>query len=201
MKIPFDIAYRSFIESGEFKVETRDGSHARIICWDRHATEPYDGCILVVLVTLRNNSESAYYYYSDGHLWNKANDEGDSSLDLFIITPEPELTEFEEGVRQVVVSALSGETPNGSGGTMNWTVALSNDDVRKLAPRLLELAKKEICKGCSANLEGYIKGRQDTLKEMGDYMQERFTMENPNIQKLDPNVVINTTTSGTCKKD
>ena len=33
-KIPFDIKYRPQIESGEYKVETRDGRAARIICWD-----------------------------------------------------------------------------------------------------------------------------------------------------------------------
>lgn len=34
MKVKFDIKYRPQIESGEYKVETRDGRTVRIICWD-----------------------------------------------------------------------------------------------------------------------------------------------------------------------
>lgn len=33
-KIPFSIDYRPQIESGEYKVETRDDRPVRIICWD-----------------------------------------------------------------------------------------------------------------------------------------------------------------------
>ena len=101
MKIPFDIKYRPQIESSEYKVETRDGRPARVVCWDRFSTEPYDNCNIVALVT-RDKSESTYYYYQDGHLWNKANGEGDSPLDLFIVTPEEELTEFEQEVSDIV---------------------------------------------------------------------------------------------------
>ena len=144
MKIPFDIAYRSFIESGEYKVETRDGRPARVICWDRFDTE-YSNYI-VALVT-ETECETAYYYYEDGHLWSKANDEGDSSLDLFIITPEPERTEFEQEV---------------------YKMTTNKKHAKEEANKLLELAKKEICKECSANLEGYIKGRTAANK---DYQQ------------------------------
>ena len=191
MKIPFDIKYRPQIESGEYKVVTRDGRPARIICWDRFTTEPNDSGNIVVLVA-GIEFESTYYYYQDGHLWNQANGEGYSQLDLFIITPEPELTEFEEKVKELIGSYPIATNKNK--GSLLY-------EVQKAAVELLELAKKEICKGCSANLEGYIKGRQDIFKEMSDYMQEKFTMGNPFIQKLDPNVVIDTTTSGTFKKD
>ena len=89
-RIPFDLKWKPQIESGEYRVETRDGKPVRIICWDRFATESYDNIIALVSKT---KFETAYYYYQDGHLWNKANGEGDSQLDLFIITPEPELSE------------------------------------------------------------------------------------------------------------
>ena len=33
-RIPFDIKYRQDIEAGRYRVETRDGRAARIVCWD-----------------------------------------------------------------------------------------------------------------------------------------------------------------------
>lgn len=225
MKIPFDIKCRPQIESGEYKVETRDGKPVRIICWDRFAIEPYNNCNIVALVT-GTKYESTYYYYQDGHLWNKANGEKDSPLDLFIISPEPEPTEFEEGVRQVVVSALSGETPNGSGGTMSWAVALSDDDVRRLAPRLLKLAKKELLGQWNENMKDeYARGKRDGLTigynkaikeaEESEHYHYPFypamcfhggVCTNPmrdciNCPMHSSGATTNTTTSGTCKKD
>ena len=54
------------------------------------------------------------------------------------------LTEFESSLRQIIEETLSDEVPNGSGGTMSWAVALSDDDIKKLAPKVLALAKKEL---------------------------------------------------------
>lgn len=172
MKIPFDIKYRPQIESGEYKVETRDGRPARVICWDRVAIEPLDNCNIVALVTgLKSKSESTYYYYQDGHLWNKANDEGDSVLDLFIITPEQKLTEFEKELERFYNCYLQVCSPNS-----HLTI---EDSLHNWASRLLELAKKELCKGCAANLEGYNKGRQDALKEMEE--KRVYKYEGPTI--------------------
>ena len=136
-KIPFDIAYRPQIESGEYKVVTRDGSPARIICWDRKVTEPYDRCTLVALVTWISNNESSHFYYPDGHIWDKSKDGGDSHFDLFIITPEPELTEFEQKFAEII-NDWQKTAPN----TMSDITNRIKDD----ATKLLELAKKELCK-------------------------------------------------------
>ena len=54
------------------------------------------------------------------------------------------LTEFESSLRQIIEETLSDEVPNGSGGTMSWAVALSDDDIKKLAPKVLALVKKEL---------------------------------------------------------
>ena len=138
---------------------------------------------------------------------------------------KPELTEFEEGVRQVIVSALSGETPNGSGGTMSWAVALSDDDVRRLAPRLLKLAKKELLGQWNENMKDeYARGKRDGLtigynKAMKEY-NESVAYHYPTYQPpcfhggvctnpfkdcincpRQSSDYTNTTTSGTCKKD
>ena len=55
-----------------------------------------------------------------------------------------QLTEFESSLRQIIEVTLSDEVPNGSGGTMSWAVALSDDDIKKLAPKVLAIAKKEL---------------------------------------------------------
>ena len=87
MKIPFDIKYRPQIESGEYKVETRDGKHVRILCYDANNIVP-----IVALVTFNDGSEGSRDYYHDGTM-NYSGKE--NPLDLFIIIPEKELTEFE----------------------------------------------------------------------------------------------------------
>ena len=53
-----------------------------------------------------------------------------------------------------------------------------------VAAELLELAKKELCKDCAANLEGYIKGRQDALKEMEE--NRVYKHEGPTIPAFWP---------------
>ena len=170
MKIPFNIKYRPQIESGEFKVETRDGKPARIICWDRFAIEPYDKCNIVVLVTFGNNSESAYYYYQDGHLWDKSNDEGDSNLDLFIITPEPELTEFEQELVNFF-NERNAILPDKDG---VYNKHDCYEFLHKSANKLLAIARKEFQPEIDAEIEKayknadkvqYEKGRADAMKE------------------------------------
>ena len=85
MRKQFDIKYRPQIESGEYKVETRDGKHVRILCYDANNIVP-----IVALVTFNDGSEGACHYYSNGAMYCEEN-----PLDLFIVTPEEELTDFE----------------------------------------------------------------------------------------------------------
>ena len=107
MKIPFDIKYRPQIESGEYKVVTRADEPVRIICWDRKnykgQREPQTpivylllskgGCEHVMSCTLSG-------LYSDGL---------DRDSDLFIVTPEPELSEFEKAIKDLVLAIDEGE--------------------------------------------------------------------------------------------
>ena len=86
-KIPFDIKFRSQIESGEYKVETRDGRPARIVYWDyRHS----DYALVVILSS--GNVDSCGVYTIDGKFYYNTENE----KDLIIITPEPELKESED---------------------------------------------------------------------------------------------------------
>jgi hypothetical protein len=85
-------------------------------------------------------------------------------VEAFIQKKLSRLTEFEESLRQIIVEALSGETPNGSGGTMSWAIALNNDDVKKLAPKVLALAKKQLFEKWNENMKDeYARGKKDGL--------------------------------------
>lgn len=84
------------------------------------------------------------------------------------------------------------------------------------AKTLLELAKKEICKGCTVSIDSYIRGRDDERKEAEkSYTFHYPTYEPPcyhggacinhfkdciNCPRTGGDIGISTT-SGTCKKD
>ena len=120
MKIPFDIKYRPEIESGKYKVQTRDGRSVRIICWDRKG----DDCPIIALL---NNTyqEDFYDYFDDG----RTTPTLDCGSDLLIITDEPELTPFEKAVCNIYLSCGVAE--------------LSFQDKAK---ELLNIARNEILK-------------------------------------------------------
>ena len=86
-KIPFDIKYRNKIESGEYKVETRNGKPARIICWNKR-----DKYYPIIALYVNDSRYETFASYNDkGEYYLGSDDE----RNLFIVTPEPELTEFE----------------------------------------------------------------------------------------------------------
>lgn len=157
MKIPFDIKFRPQIESGEYKVETRDGRPARIICWD---VESVDLNIKIVALIKSENYEVPYYFTESGAFWIEEVGEEDSSNDLFIITPEPELTEFEKGIKRGFLCAGLEDVPTGI--------------IKDTAKELLELAKKELDYekrkdlSCSYKIgfrDGKAEGYKEAMKE------------------------------------
>ena len=98
-KIPFDIKFKPQIESGEYKVETRDGLPVRVLCFDAEGRFP-----VVAMV----NSFPASMYTKCGCAMNN---EGHGKYDLFIVTPEPELSEFEIRLLDWLSDDTSGEIP------------------------------------------------------------------------------------------
>lgn len=92
MKIPFDIKFKPQIESGEYKVETNDHHSVRIICWNKNT-----GCLdrIVALVAGGSGQEKTLHYTVEGCCVSSG---GNKNKDLFLITPEPELTEFEKAL-------------------------------------------------------------------------------------------------------
>lgn len=154
-KIPFSIDYKPQIEAGEYKVVTGDNRPVRIISWDKKV---YGGRIDIVALVpaIATETECIQVYNPDGTL--KSSDPV-GKFKLTIITPEPELTEFEKAIKRGFLCAGLEDVPTGI--------------IKDTAKELLSIAKRKLCNGCNANLEGYIKGRQDALKEMeGVYKHE-----------------------------
>lgn len=124
-KIPFDIKFRPQIESGEYKVETRDGRSARIICWDKkNVNYP-----IAALVTT-GDREYFYDYTRKGEL--HVSEEG--IYDLFIVTPEPEMSEMETLLLSWLSLDTSGRAPT------EWM----KQEVKARATKLLSLAKQQL---------------------------------------------------------
>lgn len=126
-KIPFDIKYKPQIESGEYKVETRDGHEARIICWDACEDEP----IVAVISGL------VHQYALDGY----ANYLRDN--DLFIITPEEDSTESESLsdkhlAKVAVIYSTYCKVEDGTRhAVMNWNT------FRKIAQKFINIGRDE----------------------------------------------------------
>lgn len=93
-KIPFNIKFKPQIESGEYKVETRDGKPTRIVCWDLKGNEDF----FILALVEKNEKEVSYCYPATGYCYCKAACDQEGKDDLFIITPEPELTEWQRSI-------------------------------------------------------------------------------------------------------
>lgn len=193
MKIPFDIKYRPQIESGEYKVQTRDGRKVRILTF----TYPSEHLIQAEI------DKRCVLYNPNGTWWD---DGTDSELDLFIITPEAEVTEFKIEVHEIISQVLSDKR-----------IPYCREQFEKeAASALLMKAKKEICKGCTVGLEQYWKGYEGA-KERFEKLKTFYypTYEPPcfhggvctnpmkdciNCPRTGGDIGISTT-SETCKKD
>jgi len=103
MKIPFDIKYRTQIESGEYKVQTNDGADARIICLDAESSQKKDNIVALVKGSL--GAENIQRYYVNGELISDSGRRGNK--DLVIVTPKEELTPFEEELATIIGFAIS----------------------------------------------------------------------------------------------
>lgn len=129
MKIPFDIKYRPQIESGEYKVETGDKKQVRIICWNRKLNH-------FPIVALAYNAQKDTEIFINASILGEPHTNITSDL-LFIVTPEPELSEFEEKVKQLIGSYPCANRENK--GSLLY-------EVRKAATELLAIATEELKK-------------------------------------------------------
>lgn len=131
-KIPFDIKYRPQIESGEYKVETRDGRQAKVMDWAFN--DKVFGNGIAIKVTDRDGDYALLYKHHGKQASIFPVEEGS---DLIIITPEPELSEFEIAIHRRL-NLINGED-------MTTTELL--EETKGMAAELLALARKEIEKG------------------------------------------------------
>ena len=127
MKIPFDIKYRPEIESGKYKVQTRDGHSVRIVCWDALGEYP-----ILALIKIDNDKESCNRFTNSGAFMvdNEVN-----PLDIIIVTDDEGLTEFEKALSDGIDYWIHEELKEPT-----------IESVKKLAQSLLGIAKKELKK-------------------------------------------------------
>lgn len=150
MRIPFDIKFRPQIESGEYKVENRDGDIVTILEWDIFIHG------MAHMILIRYNEKYEFVNYNG-----RVNRTGqDCNLDLFIVTPEPELTEFEDRVKQLMGSYPTVTKENK--GSLNY-------EVRKVAAELLDLAREEI-------MDEWSKGLHDTQNRSGKAYNDGYNL-------------------------
>ena len=153
MKIPFDIKFRPQIESGECKVILDCGVEVEILAWDKPGKYPIvcmakkDGAI-----PFRTDNNGIAYHYP----------EGSNYSDLFIITSEPELSEFEEAVgAEIFDSPFNVEQVK---------------VIKEESAKLLSLARNEIVKSGYAIIKSehyleegrknYERGKSEALKDL-----------------------------------
>ena len=100
-KIPFNIKYRPQIESGEYKVVTREDRPVEIKIWDLKGDFPVVG----VYFDEKNNRDTAVQVTAEGRCSITPGEE--YCDDFFIITSKPEITEFRKELTTMVDYAVN----------------------------------------------------------------------------------------------
>jgi len=100
-KIPFNIKYRSQVESGEYRVVTREDRPVEIRIWDLKGEFPVVG----VYYDDKNNRDTAVQVTAEGRCSVTSGEE--YCDDFFIITSEPEITEFRKELTTMVDYAVN----------------------------------------------------------------------------------------------
>ena len=143
-KIHFDIKYRDKIESGEYKVILDCGVEAEILAWDKPGEYPIvcmaekEGAI-----PFRTNNNGKAYHFPEGANYS----------DLFIVTPEEELTDFENAFGRAMMEIPEPKEKE------EWYPFL-----KEKATELLALAREQLIK------EGYViekKTFHDAVERIG----------------------------------
>lgn len=152
-RLKFDIKYRPQIESGEYEVKTRFGEPVEIVKWDCRGEYPILACIF------DGDTDDSAFFSNDGKGISGSEDV------LYIITPEPELTDFEKKLWEVLKSEGSPIGP-----IEKFTNA-DKEVFHSYAAELLAIAKEE-CKNQIKNdyreiIHGaYEKGMENALKDL-----------------------------------
>jgi hypothetical protein len=181
MRKQFDIKYRPQIESGEYTVENRDGVHATILEWDIFI----HGMAHMMLIRYDDKYE---FVHSNGRI-NRTGQ--DCNLDLFIVTPEEELTEFEKAIKDMIkpyaawpddifkeesakLLFLAREQFIKDGYVIEKKAF--HDAVEKVDPGIMKEVSKNV------DMTEYEKGRADALKDLPRWNDSRWIYEDGWLQ-------------------
>ena len=149
-KIPFNIKFRPQIESGEYKVVTRQNVPAKIVYWDAAGSKPIVAIIAGKPLTYTNNG-TRYNLF----LFINCED------DLFILTNgDQEMSEFEKKLFDKYKSIVDSAELNDDEEIATWA--------RADAISLLSIARKQF---------GYNSGLP-TWKKYGNPVLTTFLLEN-----------------------
>ena len=124
-KIPFTL--EKWLKDKSQRVETRDGRIVHDIWEVKNAVTAKE--YRTEVCALIEGEEDALVFFKNGK-YLPVNAE--SPYDLFIVTPEPELTEFEKVLNDLIWSIGMGE------------VVYNNDAIKETAAKLLNLARKQL---------------------------------------------------------
>lgn len=123
-KIQFDL--QTWLKDKSQKVVTRDNIPVKIICTDCNSCQP----IVALVPTIDGKQETVETYNENGKYFNNMKD---ANLDLFIVTEDEPITEFEKGVTETI---LAGRTIVGNDVDPRY--------VKPYAEKLLYLAKEQL---------------------------------------------------------
>lgn len=150
-KIPFTL--EAWLKNKSQKVETRNGRPVHYIGLDRAGWQVFE--------VFRTNGTSEYRTYHDSYLYSGP---GESTFDLFIVTPEPELTSWEKFISGCLQKH----------GLLDC--GASDRIAKECSAELLDLARTElICQGNfvvsieefeKCFIEAQEKGRKEALKDL-----------------------------------
>lgn len=150
MRIPFDISKRPQIESGEYKVVYVENSSSEqcpveILKWDSNSDA---GCIIGCV--RRKGKDRIYVFDENGE--HKVSGEEDR---LFIVTPEPEMSEMEISLLSWLSDDTSGEIP----------MERMKQVVKARAAELLSLAKSQLLQSGELLTQEHHEKLMETLRE------------------------------------
>jgi len=176
IKIPFDIKHRPQIESGEYKVILDCGVEAEILAWDKPGEYPIvcmakkEGAI-----PFRTNNNGKAYHFPEGANYS----------DLFIVTSEEEMTEFEIALENFVMNADASEQT-------------FHEDVKQHAAELLAIARKELIKEGTSKNEigtmlydaGFEDGKAEAFMELPRWKELPDGIMNQ-LHLMDKSIIVN----------
>ena len=144
MKIPFDIKFKPQIESGEYKVQTKNGEHVEILKWEMRSI---NNLYPILALVSDKKIDEALRYSDKGYC-------GRADYSLFLVTPEPEMTTFEKRFLEIVVEIVE-EKDNECPHPLEY------------AAELLELARKELEPEVLERLDAAYKNQDEVVYENG----------------------------------